>query len=415
MTPNSIFVRKIIYLGAIALLLIPIYQWSHPATSANAQGGRLSALRKEHRLSPSELGEIDPASETMKLATLGMKGVAANLLWSRAIHYKKVEDWDKFKATLDQITKIQPHFVSVWRFQSWNIAYNVSVEFDDYRHRYQWVRKGLTFLLKGVDHNREEPMLYWQLGWDFGQKIGRADERNEFRHQFREDEIFHRAIEPYIGDRSGWLGYDNRPDNWKAALEWYLKSQELVDPPRNVPLKKKNPLVFHSHPGMAQMKYAEAIEEEHRPGQQAKEAWRQAEELWDKFGERVLTTSIGGHRLRLAREDEYVEQAARLRWRRLAYMAPNLEPWLEGFDPKLRIEAAARRPSAPAPGRSGRRVGHVRQTVWRCRQLRLLEVALPGGADAHRLGRPAAHFRRPPGFLPRALGRGPHRLRIGLD
>ena len=130
-------------------------------------------MRREERLSQAELGKIDPASASMSLATLGMRGVAANQLWGLAHHYKKTENWDAFKATLNQISKLQPNFVSVWQFQAWNVSYNVSVEFDDYRHRYHWVKKGVDYLIEGSRYNRDEPLLLWDTGWFFGHKMGR--------------------------------------------------------------------------------------------------------------------------------------------------------------------------------------------------------------------------------------------------
>ena len=142
MTGSTSFIGKIIYIVVIVILLVPLYLISHP-TTRNDEGGTLARMRREHRLSQANLGEIDPAGASMSLATLGMRGVAANLLWGQAIHYKKTENWDGFKATLNQITKLQPNFESVWIYQAWNLTYNVSVEFDDYRHRYHWVKKGI--------------------------------------------------------------------------------------------------------------------------------------------------------------------------------------------------------------------------------------------------------------------------------
>ncbi len=94
------------------------------------------------------LGEVDPASETIKLATLGLRGVAVNLLWEKANYYKKVEDWTNLTATLEQLAKLQPNFITFWKFQAWNLTYNVSVEFDDYHDRYYYVRRGIQFLRK---------------------------------------------------------------------------------------------------------------------------------------------------------------------------------------------------------------------------------------------------------------------------
>ena len=47
-------------------------------------GGNWLRLRSSYGLSQAELGQIDPASETMKMATLGLRGVATNLLWTKA-------------------------------------------------------------------------------------------------------------------------------------------------------------------------------------------------------------------------------------------------------------------------------------------------------------------------------------------
>ena len=92
------FVRKIVYLVAICLLLAVLYPLSHPSTvgiggSQADPGGRLAQIRAESGLSEADLGEIDPTGETIKLATLGMRGVAANILWEKAFRYKKKKDW----------------------------------------------------------------------------------------------------------------------------------------------------------------------------------------------------------------------------------------------------------------------------------------------------------------------------------
>ncbi len=116
-----------------------------PATTTK-EGGKLAQLRKEYKLAQVNLGEVDPASETIKLATLGLRGVAVNLLWEKANYYKKVEDWTNLTATLEQLAKLQPNFITFWKFQAWNLTYNVSVEFDDYHDRYYYVRRGIEFL-----------------------------------------------------------------------------------------------------------------------------------------------------------------------------------------------------------------------------------------------------------------------------
>jgi hypothetical protein len=209
-------------------------------------------MRERDGLSLAQQGEIDPAGSSMSLATLGMRGVAATMLWIEALHAKKTEQFDHMKAALNQIVKLHPHFTSVWRFQSWELAYNIAAEFDDYRHRYHWVKKGFDFLMQGIRYNRDEPMLRWEVGWFFGHKLGRSDDRRQFRQLFREDDDFHRSIPMDIEQIRGVDGY---PDNWLAAWLWYRGAQQIVDT-KNVPVRGKNTLVFHSDPALALIYYA---------------------------------------------------------------------------------------------------------------------------------------------------------------
>jgi hypothetical protein len=306
MIASASFRRKVIYGCLIAALLFPLYLLSRPSVRESdgrlTKGGLLAQLRSEHELSQADLGEIDPASESMKLATLGMRGIAANLLWERANRYKREHDWDNLTATLNQISKLQPNFISVWQFQGWNLAYNVSVEFDDYRSRYHWVKRGINFLRDGVRHNSQEPVLYWELGWTFGHKIGKADEYVQYRRLFREDEDFHQELSANI-DMERTLGPDNRPDNWLAGREWFLRGQQVVD--SGIPIRGrlvddsgrvrrgKTPLIFHSHPARWLIAYATAIEEEGYLDEKAQIAWRRAANAWSEFGQREIPTSYG--------------------------------------------------------------------------------------------------------------------------
>jgi len=206
----------LIMLVAIAVLLVPLSMLSQPADSSSP-GGYLARLRTRDGLSQANLGEIDPTSETMRLASLGLKNIAVTLLWDRATHYKKVEDWTNLSATLEQMTKLQPNFYSIWDFQAHNLSYNISVEFDDYHDRYAWVMKGIEFLRQGIALNLREPRLLGRMGWFIGQKIGRADEKKQYRRLFKADDDFHER------DRPGRTLPER--DNWLVAREKYLAAQ----------------------------------------------------------------------------------------------------------------------------------------------------------------------------------------------
>src|SRR3954471_2935489 len=306
MSERASFYRKLVYLGAIVVLAFPIVYLSRPATTTT-EGGTLAQLRKEYRLSPVNIGQIDPASETIKLATLGLRGVAVNWLWEKANDFKKREDWTSLTATLEQLAKLQPNFVTFWKFQAWNLSYNVSVEFDDYRDRYYYVRRGVQFLQEGERYNVGNPQLLWDLGWFIGQKIGRADEYVQYRNLFKKDDDFHSP------DRAP----DDR-DNWLVGKEWYEKAIDSVDN-KGRSLGRKSPRDFYSSPAKSQMNYAEAIEEE---GffEKARRAWIKSAEEWRQFGTVFIEHSTGV-RLQLGSQARLEKEVAELR-AKLEALAP---------------------------------------------------------------------------------------------
>jgi hypothetical protein len=297
-TERTSFYRKIAYAIAIVGLCFVLSWLSAPATTTR-EGGKLARLRNEYNLAQADIGTIDPASETIKLATLGLRGVAVNLLWEKANHYKKVEDWTNLTATLEQLAKLQPNFITFWKFQAWNLTYNVSVEFDDFRDRYFYVRRGIEFLKDGEKYNLNNPVLLWDLGWFIGQKIGRADEYVQYRRLFKADDDFHPPDRPL----------DER-DNWLVGKEHYLAAIDSVDN-KGFSLGRKSPRDFYSSPAKSQMNYAEAIEEEGFFAQ-ARRAWVKAAEEWREFGTKLIEHSTGVP-LQLGNQPQLEDEVAQLR------------------------------------------------------------------------------------------------------
>ncbi|MBN1590385.1 MAG: hypothetical protein JW888_12795 [Pirellulales bacterium] len=280
------FIRKIVYLVIIALFLPLLYWLGHPATldtetDKGSPGGMLAQQRTDQKLDQVYLGKIDPTSETLKLATLGMRGIAANILWTKGIEYQKKKDWTNLSATLNQIVKLQPNFIDVWRHQGWNLSYNCSAEFDDYRERYHWVIKGIDFLKLGTTYNQREPRLLRDIGWFIGWKIGRADEHEQFRLLFKEDDDFNGARP------------QNERDNWLVGKQWFRKAENLIDT-EDVSLRgMKSPVVFRSQAAMCQMNCADATEKDGKFGEVAKRQWQQAAKDWSDFGRLPIPTTDG--------------------------------------------------------------------------------------------------------------------------
>jgi hypothetical protein len=313
MNPSSLR-RKALYVMAIVALFIPLYMLGQPpARTATASGGggspggTLAQLRERYDFGQANLGQLDPASETMRLASLGLRGLAATILWQRAEHFKEEKYWDKLSATLNQLALLQPHFVSVWEQQAHNLSYNVSAEFDDYRQRYLWVKKGMDHLVRGTEFNRRQPLLQWHLGKYTTQKIGRSDEKKQFRELFRQDEPFHQRLTQYGLDleQPDARGADRKPDNWLVGRLWFLKAYDLVQ--AGAPCKKTR-LLFYGEAPLALMYYAEAIESEGVLDDRAIFAWSRAHDAWRAYGELDIPTTWN-HTIRL-RGLESARQAA---------------------------------------------------------------------------------------------------------
>jgi hypothetical protein len=262
---NQSFRRKMLYIGLMVALLLPLSYLSQPAGNPKHgdEGnfrGVLADMREKESLSQTSIGEIDPAGATMQMVLFGFNGVAVNQLWGQAQEAQKKEDWETLRTVLNQLVKLQPHYYKVWDFQAHNLSYNLSVEFDDYRARYKQVINGFNFLKQGIALNQNEPRLPHKLGWYIGHKIGRADEKVFYRQLFRDDwmKLFHET--------------DNRDrppeqrDNWLVAHEKFKYATELADQleAKGKPLQT-TPSLFYKELSHSLINYAETLTDEGFP------------------------------------------------------------------------------------------------------------------------------------------------------
>ncbi|MFK7768510.1 MAG: peptidylprolyl isomerase [Mariniblastus sp.] len=295
MNNKNPFVRKIIYIACIGGLLIPLSLVSRPETrdgdgSIVDGGGQLSILREDYDLSQAKISEIDPASETMKLASLGLRGVAVNMLWMQAMEHKKLEQYDKLASTLQALTKIQPSFVKVWEYQAHNLAYNVSMEFDDYEYRYQWVKKGISFLKRGIPYNKRDHRVTDNMGFFTGNKMGKSDEHLAFRRMFRKDDEFHQDMSDFIDPDS----YDEREyghDSWKLAYQWYDYSLKMVE--EQSCFQRTGDMLFYMNRPSQLRNQALGLQEEYRSEEVVQNIWANADEEWKEYGNQKIANTTG--------------------------------------------------------------------------------------------------------------------------
>ncbi len=322
--------RKLVYLGGIIILSIPILLLGQPGRASveatdttqarpAERGGKLDAMRKQYDLGQSDLGAVDPSSATMNLVLLGLRGVATCILQLEAQEHQDHKNWAELEQTTESIIKLQPHFHKVWHFKGWNLAYNVSQEWDAVEDRYFWVKKGIKIHQKGVRQNRKVPDLYWHTGNIIAKKIGRSDEWVQFRRFFMKKDPDPRFAEKnWEVDREiNERGKDY--DNYLMAKEWFEESMRV--------LKEDNPIqhimaptLFRSYPARSQIDFAEVHGREvdengnSRIGEQSREAWDKASDDWIAFGQvpilvRFNSGEFGEVQLEIRSDDEYQEIA----------------------------------------------------------------------------------------------------------
>lgn len=267
--------RKIAYLVAIVVLMVPIIVLGMPATETADSGGKLARLRQEYDLGESTLGKVDPTSATMNLVLLGMRGVAVNLLRMELDQQKDMKQWAQMRATTESVILLQPHYIQVWRYLGWNLAYNVSAEWDAVEDRYRWVKEGAKFLMQGSDRNQKDPELYWETGRILGQKVGRADEWKLFRKFFKADP------DNKEGRPDPEINPDGK-DNYLAAKVWYQKANDAEERHEQHIMMRA---LFRSYPARSQLDFADALHREGIFNEETQQAWKDAHHDWvEEFG-----------------------------------------------------------------------------------------------------------------------------------
>jgi hypothetical protein len=291
--------KKLIYGIAIVALFGAMYPYTY----------WLGEEKKKRDLGEAAIGQVDTGSFMMKLFLLGgFRGIVADLLWIRAEENKRDHDWDRLKTNVELITKLQPHFLSIWTFQGWNLAYNVSVEWDAPEDKYEWIKQGIKFVQEGVRKNRRSPDLIWDTAWFYYHKLGFSDESIMLRRLFRDDE--EEDFKTYTDPDTGQQVKGN--DNFKLGYGWFSRAVGLVDNQGSdritsgtgmniqyvdpTPQRKGRPddIAFRSMPAHAQTRYAAGLEKESiygikaTFGEVAPNEWAKALNEWVKLGEHVF-------------------------------------------------------------------------------------------------------------------------------
>ncbi|MEZ6058250.1 MAG: hypothetical protein R3C01_16245, partial [Planctomycetaceae bacterium] len=300
--------RKLVYLVGMLLMGAVILWLGAPGRDLDDQAGAegvLSGLRREYRLGDATFGNVDPASSTMTLVLLGFRGIAADVLWMQSDELKKKKNWSELERSVESIVLLQPHFRAVWQFQSWNLAFNVSAEFDDVKDRFFWVKRGAKFLERGIKQNQDIPELYHDMGNFVGRKIARSDEQELFRKYFIHDpdERFDKDGKPDRDDDPSDDWEDNGADpeinpegleNYLVAYDWFVRANDCLYNRAYGVQRLMATEIFVGFPYKALMDYARTRAKDGQFDEITRAAWVKAYKGWtEEYGTKLFSSPRG--------------------------------------------------------------------------------------------------------------------------
>lgn len=168
--------RKLFYGAAILVLFSAAWAWRHYVVDDQA---RALALYEEQR------GEVDLLGSVIRLGFGGSRGLASCWLAIQLHEKQKRNQYNELEVLALALTKLQPHFITPWLFQSWNLSYNVSVEADRVADKYFYIGRGIQLLANGQRQNLYNPDLRWTMGFYTHHKLAQSDETNTLRSLFQ--------------------------------------------------------------------------------------------------------------------------------------------------------------------------------------------------------------------------------------
>ncbi len=184
----ALFTLSILWRGKVPVPLSRSSEVAQALTSASIQG---QAERKELR--ELDQGDADVLGTALRLTLFGSRGVAITALWTGAIQKQRRNEFHEFELLVRTVTKLQPNFITPWIFQSWNIAYNVSVEHDKLGDMYFYIARGIELLRDGDKVNTKKtviddkvrelgsPDIRHQIGFYYQNKFSVSDKVSTLR------------------------------------------------------------------------------------------------------------------------------------------------------------------------------------------------------------------------------------------
>ncbi len=203
-------IRKVTYIGVILGLFVVSMFWrgtfrlpvGNPAnvTTRDDKGNlkslstadQIARLPIKYQSEDLELGEQDASNPEVagalaQVSLVGVRGFVVAWLWHETTTAQKRGEYHEMERKALLLSKVQPHFITPWVFQAWNIAFNVSVETDKLGDQYYYIARGISLLAEGdkvntrthrrgnVEYKVGSPDIRYQLGFYCQNKFSVSD------------------------------------------------------------------------------------------------------------------------------------------------------------------------------------------------------------------------------------------------
>jgi hypothetical protein len=179
--------------------------------TAGMQLDPINRQRQDMGLMINTPEDIPPSLAFATIATGAFRGLVVDALWMRADKLKDEGQFFDARQLAEWITILQPRFASVWEFQAWNMAYNISVAIPATQpdQRWRWVRNGYELLRDQAisKYKLKNITIYRELARIFQHKIGGV---SDDAHKYYKIQLAV-SMEPLLRSDDNQLGpQDNR-------------------------------------------------------------------------------------------------------------------------------------------------------------------------------------------------------------
>jgi hypothetical protein len=126
-------------------------------------------------------------SFSLALMLGGLRGPLVMMLWTSSESQKQEKELEDFNSKIELIRLLQPEFDSVTIFQTWNLAYNISVQMANKPNKYAAILDAIEYGYKSDRQRPNNVNIITQIGQLFFDKLGNSTEKDYYTDRVRRD------------------------------------------------------------------------------------------------------------------------------------------------------------------------------------------------------------------------------------